>query len=158
MLRFVKAFKETRTARNIAVVTAEQKRKKGTVLPPSKVKLACGGYTRAMCKHVGGCNKQSRKNGLCNVHYSEMAAASLVPSQPANKDDELAMPEPTAVADSMAADDWTAADCEFFMDVMDWDDVTSDFPTPSEWSEELTNWAEPSAWSKLPTGQEWEEI
>ena len=151
-----KSFKEAKTARNIVVVTAEQEKKKGTALLPWQVKKVCGYYKRATCKHVGGCNKQSQRKGLCTEHYNAMKTANLVLSQPTN--DELALPEPTAVADWTAADDWTATDREFFMDVMDWDVVTSDFPTPSEWSEELTNWAGPSAWSKLPTGQEWGEF
>ena len=61
-----KAFKEAKTARNIVVMTAEQE-EKGTNLRPSQVKIACGGYKRGTCKHVGGCNKVAiKKGGLCN--------------------------------------------------------------------------------------------
>ena len=53
-----KAFKEAKTARNLVVVTAEQPN-----LLPSQVKIACGGYKRGTCKHVGGCNKVAIKKG-----------------------------------------------------------------------------------------------
>ena len=92
-----KAFKEAKTARNIVVMTAEQE-EKGTNLRPSQVKIACGGYKRGTCKHVGGCNKVAiKKGGLCNKHYEAMVAG-LVPSQPANKDDGLVLSLPSAVA------------------------------------------------------------
>ena len=78
-------------------MTAEQE-EKGTNLRPSQVKIACGGYKRGTCKHVGGCNKVAiKKGGLCNKHYEAMVAG-LVPSQPANKDDGLVLSLPSAVA------------------------------------------------------------
>jgi hypothetical protein len=64
--------------KNIAIVTAE-----ASVLRPSQIKKACGGYERKLCRFEGGCtNVGNLRGGLCFRHQG--AVASTVAPQTNN--------------------------------------------------------------------------